>query len=458
MNLKSVFGLSALTIALLYAACSDPTIVGAGLLDEDRADIGFTDTFTLRADTELSEPLLTYSPFASLQLDRFLFGKMNDPVFGRSAAAINMQFLPSGTPVFEDLNSIDSVVLVLPYTLSAFYGKTEGEPFSMGIFNLQELLDEDAEYESGRKAAFDPMPLTDYAFTATQDSLEYVDYLGTEPDTTSFPHLRVPLPLSFADSLVSHFFADSMAYTDTDIFLSAFPGFHLESTSENEGMLGITLLSVRAGIHLYYRDSSDTPRRQLYNFNSPDVVQYAEFEHDFTGTPVADAVANGVADDEVFYVQGMAGARGKMKLPDLSSLSDVAINQAELDVYVADLEEGDTTFEHAMQLVLLTTDSDGEEVFIDDVIVADSRNLQLAEFFGGVPETNEEGVLHYRMSISNYVQMVIEGEASDEFYFIPIFNNDVSEVKRAETAERATLCGGSHPEYPATLRVTFTRL
>ena len=116
MNLNPILGAGALYVLLLFMACSDPTLVGAGLLDEDRAEVGFTDTFTLRGATELSEPLQTFSPFVVQRADRFLFGDFQDPVFGNAKSTLNFQFLPdpNNAPVFEDITGVDSVVLILP--------------------------------------------------------------------------------------------------------------------------------------------------------------------------------------------------------------------------------------------------------------------------------------------------------------------------------------------------------
>jgi hypothetical protein len=62
------------------------------------------------------------------------------------------------------------------------------------------------------------------------------------------------------------------------------------------------------------------------------------------------------------------------------------------------------------------------------------------------------------MAISTYLQEVLEGRMSDEFYLIPIENNDLTDAKRSEVAERVLFYGAGHPQFPVTLSVTFTRL
>ena len=461
MKWNVLWGLGALLTVLLINACSEPSLVGANLLDEDRAEVGFTDTFSLQGATVISDPIMAYSPFEALQADRFLFGDFQDPVFGQAKSTINMQFIPLSLPTrFVDITGVDSVVLILPYTSGGFYGKTEGEDFGMRINELTEVFNEDLEYFSDREAAIAATPLLDYAFTATLDSIEYVDYVDIEPDTLSLPHLRVPLPVELGDSLISFFLTDSASFVDIDLFLERYPGFQLEPTTQNEGMLAFTLQSVRSGIHIYYRDSAEVARDYQFIFNNSQIVQFTNFEHSYEGTEALALVENGSDNDSLLYIQGMAGLRSKIKLPDLSALNDVAINQAFIDFYLARGEELDTAnYPLANQLVLKAVNDSGEEVFIDDISLVDDRQLPYADFFGGNAEFIEaEGAIRYRMSISNYVQQVLEGTMSDEFYIIPIEDNDLTDAKRGETAERVILYGGDHPQYPVRLSVTFTQL
>ena len=57
MKLSDV--ISSLAVVLLLAACTDPTIVGGSLLDQDKADVGFNDTLTIRATTITNDSIRT---------------------------------------------------------------------------------------------------------------------------------------------------------------------------------------------------------------------------------------------------------------------------------------------------------------------------------------------------------------------------------------------------------------
>ena len=78
-----------LFLALVFS-CNDPTFVGEELLEQDQAEVFFTDTFGLRATTIRNDSVLTFVPPESLSaiFTEFLFGKFEDPVFGRTEAHI----------------------------------------------------------------------------------------------------------------------------------------------------------------------------------------------------------------------------------------------------------------------------------------------------------------------------------------------------------------------------------
>ncbi|MCB0562607.1 MAG: DUF4270 family protein, partial [Phaeodactylibacter sp.] len=101
MRLTSI--VLALAVLLTVFSCSDPTLVGAGLLDDDRVDVGFSDTLSISSSSFINDSIRTYSPFTSSQLDYYLFGNFTDPVFGRSSSSIYAQVYPQSiSPDFGD--------------------------------------------------------------------------------------------------------------------------------------------------------------------------------------------------------------------------------------------------------------------------------------------------------------------------------------------------------------------
>ena len=239
----------ALAIIASMFSCTDPTLVGGSLLEEDRADVGFSDTFTIEGVSITNDSIRTYTPFTSSQLATYLLGNMNDPVFGRSASSIYAQVYPqNNSPDFSGNTVVDSIVLVLPYDVEAFYGKTTGEEFGIEVFQLAEPLLEDDEYFSNQEVAVEPMPIGSAQATVSADSLEFIDYQGTDTAMVKFPHFRIPLDEAVSDLLVG---LDTSVYESDSLFLDAFKGIYLQANTENEGMISFDLLSASAGIYLY---------------------------------------------------------------------------------------------------------------------------------------------------------------------------------------------------------------
>ncbi|MCB0570550.1 MAG: DUF4270 family protein [Phaeodactylibacter sp.] len=440
----------ALAFSLLLASCADPILAGGSLLGQDKADVDFTDTLSIRASTISNDSIRTYSPFTSSQLSNYLFGTFNDPVFGKTTASIFAQVYPeSRSPVFGDI-TIDSIVLILPYYEDGNYGPIDDELFGMDVMRLEETLDENEEYYSNKDIAVNPIALGSITTTPSLDSLEFIDYEGTDPDTLNFAFFRVPLDTNLARELVS---LDTSIYRSDSLFFEAFKGIKLQpSTDNNKGLLGFDLTSSRAGIYLFYRDTSGAARRFLYDFDPTPTVRYTRYEHDYSGSKAAPFIDNPNMGDSLLFVQGMSGLDVKLEIPNVQNLSGLAVNKAELEFYVASLDGDDPdAYPPIVQLILTAPNSDGEIVAIDDIEIVLSRGLSLSDVFGGAPlEGSDGGPMVYRMNLSAHFQNVLDGTVGNTLYITPYL--------KGERASRVALYGAKHPQYAIKLKLAFTRL
>ena len=107
--------------ALLIHSCTDPTLIGSELLDEDRVNIDFTDTLSIKAKTVLADSVRTYSAITSDQLSVYLYGNMKDPVMGTARSDIYLQLRPEFSKPDFTTATIDSIILILPYDTSNVY-------------------------------------------------------------------------------------------------------------------------------------------------------------------------------------------------------------------------------------------------------------------------------------------------------------------------------------------------
>ncbi|HMQ48944.1 MAG TPA: DUF4270 family protein [Saprospiraceae bacterium] len=430
-------------------ACSDPTLVGGALLEQDQADVDFTDTLSVNFRTAERTSVRTFSSFVSSQLNSFLLGNYNDAYFGRSHSSIFAQVYPEAFNVDFSGYEFDSIVLILPYDMGGIYGKLD-ETYGIEVVALAESLSNDQDYFSDQTVAVDESKiLGSTQFTPNLDSLVFFDYVGDdEIDTLFFPHLRIKLSDDFGQELLG---LDTTYYEDDSLFLDYFKGIQLRPITENGGMLSFDLASSRAGIHLFLRDEDDQPQQFLFDFDVNQTVRFAHFEHDYSTGSVATFLQNDGKGDSLFFVQGMSGLEAIVEIPYAEKLAGLVVNKAELVFYAADIGQDTANYPNIEQLIISSEDEDGELVVVEDIAILASNGLSLANFFGGIPVEASNAPIVYRMNLSAYFQRMIDGEANGEKLYI-------TPLRKAENAARSIFYGTDHPQYYPRLNLTFTRL
>lgn len=445
--------ISAIAIGLIFIpACTDPTEIGADLLEGDKAEVGFTDTFTVIATTEKTDSILTYFPVfsASEAFQSYPVGDMDDPIFGKTKAQVYAQVsLTQLLPDLEAAAKIDSIVLVLPYDTANVYGFLN-QDYGISIHRLTEDMDQDLSYYSNDSFQSDPAPLGSKQFRPNLDSVTIYDYPLTGRDTLKVPpQLRISLPISFAQELVT---LDTAFYRSDSAFVSYFKGIHIKPTTVTSGMLSFRLLDSRAGIFLYY-ERADTSKRQFQLEFNAFRARSVQIENDYNGALAGRYINSAPLGDSLVFVQGLSGLTTKLEIPHIKNLKNLVINKAELEVRVADLP-GDNlgVFKPAPQLLLLAPDSDGDLVTIDDIAILLPQGLAiLRQAYGGVPADGKNGEpTVYNMNISTHVQGMIDGLRENVLY-LNVFN-------RNQNPSRVPLYGAKHPQYSIKLKIAFSRL
>ncbi|MCH2082264.1 MAG: DUF4270 domain-containing protein [Saprospiraceae bacterium] len=429
-------------------SCNDPTSIGAELLEEDQANVGFSDTITLKATTILSDTIRTYSP--SAQIRSYLFGDMTDPIFGRSKSELYLEArLSFLQPDFFSID-VDSVVLVLPYDTASFFGIWQ-EEFGLDVFEMFEKMDRTADYNSDVSFMTDAVPMGSYTFTPNPDTLTVIDYSSGFPDTVSVVNqLRLPLDPELGTRLTR---LDSASYQSDSAFIEVLNGIYLQPTLGTNGLISFDLFnSPDGGIFLYYTQNDTVPLQYHYQFN-PFSAKVASFEHEITGTIVETAVNDADPTADLVFSQGMAGVDVKIELPDLSYLQNSIINKAEIELSIAPVDGDDTdAYSFIPQLVLgRDNDDQTDRVVIEDIEIITLRGLDLGNAFGGqVLEGDENEPSTYLMNIAAYLQNYIETGEGSTLY--------LSAFPKANMANRTIFYGTSHPEFGVKLKIAYTEL
>ncbi|MBK8045415.1 MAG: DUF4270 domain-containing protein [Haliscomenobacter sp.] len=421
-------------------SCTNPISAGLDLLDEDLLNLVYIDTFTVETGTEQSDSVRTHNPLSLL--NAYIVGKMNDPLLGNSEASLVAQLIPEVLqPSFTNA-LVDSVVLVLPYDTSKFYGEAD-VPLSLDVFRLTETISAAEAHFSNDQFETNPVPLGRGSVFPSRDSLFVFDYSQGIRDTIGFPHMRIPLNNSLGQELLN---LDTLYYTTDSLFQSYFKGICVKPASGGS-IVGVNLNSNRAGLVVYYR--VDTLQRQFRFQFSPFVANISLFKHEIAGKEVEKYLAPPSGDNPYFFVQGMAGVNGTVRFPHITSLKNVIINKAELELHTASLPSDDAAaFFPAPSLVLYYRDSDGAIQVINDVLY--STDDLSAQFGGTYRPGTDTTPGYYRMNLSAHIQDMVEGKISNELI--------VSLLPKTENGSRTVLYGASHPAYKAKLKIAYTQL
>lgn len=428
--------------SLFTQSCNDPTTFGAELLEQDRTQLNFFDTVTMKMEQEQGEPVLITSTLNSYPA--YLFGKMRDPIFGTSTAEIYMQLQPfeGDIPFLDDGYIIDSVVLALPYSPDYYYGRVASF-FDMAVRPLTEVVSSESNYLSDTSFASSDIPLATASYRPAFDSVSYVNYFGTTTGETARSNmLRIPLNNRFAGEILT---LDSATLVNEQAFLQAFPGIHLQPTSTGAGIAAFDIDNPLTGIYIYYHNDDIFYQYQL-RINTG-ILRYSALDNDISGTVIEEVLAGNTPEEaeNLFFTQGMAGPVFRIDFPHLDQLRDrnIVVNKALLEMRLGSIPgDSSNVFLPAEQLILTYRNEEGQQVLIDDVLTASN----IEEQFGGVliDAPGDEPDI-YRMNFGTYLQQAIDGTVPPSVY--------VAVALKGYNAERSIICGPNHPEYPVQLKV-----
>ncbi len=417
-----------LGLSVLFA-CNKPTLDDEGLLPDDQLGLTYTDTLTV-----ISEVVLDDSVRAD-ELAVNLWGAMNDPIFGKSYGGIYFQMSTDRNNIdFGDNLTLDSVVLTLLYSGKGYGDLTVAQ--NMNIYRVTEQFFKDTGYHQ-----FDAF-LTDATPLATLNGFvpNFTDSLTINDSVKYAPGLRVRLDDALGDDILANSGENNLA--SDAAFKAFFNGLYLapDTNAPGKGLVYFNLFTANSKLTVYYNNGQSFDF--LINSNSGSVNQ---FKHDYIGTPVLAAATDGNNNDNVLYVQPMAGVNVKVTIPYIGNLGqDIAINKAEL-VFT---DIGDTTvFAAPTQLIFTETLEGGGQDLIADLYVS-------TNFAGGVraTETDGQGNVNsvYKLNIPRYLQKVLNSGVQYGLNLLPF--------PTARQANRVVLGGSTHGQSPLKLRLTYTKI
>ena len=453
---------------IAITSCNESSIIGSDIIGDDQVNVEVRE-LSLKATTVRADSLETYR--TTNQLDRFICGYMEDPLFGKYESILNTQLRLSRFLTLQDSldiknidgsgggSTLDSAFLVIELA-DEFYGQISNEQ-EVEVYLLSEAMDNNATYYSNDVFEIGDLLGSKMFTPASPDSTVF--YVGSTGVDTIKPHqMQIPLDINnpiFRDVLFNG--EDALQYfADDAALLGVFNGLQIRvpNTTPNDGLMildpvppAVTTPSV-TGMYVYYTSFTGDSRLYVYNINEG-AAKMVNFIPDYSNSLVEPFIGENKYDegDSLVFVQGMSGLNAKLEIQDFSTLQNVIINKAEIEFTIAnDLPEDQTLFssDPIQQLLLATKNDSGDLERIIDVEAAIAGGL--ISIFGGQPEEDfSEGVLKYKMNITAYLQELVNGEHDTaEIYIYPAI--------RTERPERVVLFGPGHSEHPAKIYVTYT--
>ncbi|MDO8367008.1 MAG: DUF4270 family protein [Saprospiraceae bacterium] len=442
-----------LTALALWGGCKKPSALGAGLIDADGYEnYVFTDTIQVRCTIEREDSSLTSD--RSSTAEYFLCGELNDPEFGTSSSEIFALMLGETlNPNFDTTTqAFDSIVMYLRYAPSGFYGDTMN-PVTLRVLRVADgsEINDNKDYYSTNT-----LPVND------SDELGRVENFLPKPtkvdslfDGIKGSYLRVVLKPEFGQYL---FNLDSASFSVDSLFFKELRG--LKITSSSGGASPGTMMAFDLNnnslsrMRLFYHEKADSTAKK-FDFLFEGANKFTHFIHNHTGSPAGQLIGQQYADEKL-YVQGMHGLRVKVEFPYAHLLDNIAVNQAQLVLTVAD---HNPSLAPASQLFFTQWQGDSVFVLTSDVAYSFGSNLTGGFLsFGGMPkklDDNGTTVTRYRLTLSELFQHIVDDDNSTNTKNRTVY---LGVYPRSRVAHRVVLYGPRSLTFPAKLELTYTKV
>ena len=370
----------------------------------------FTDSVEIHVKTVKEDSISTGQSSLSL------FGQYKDSIFGKSEASFYTQvLLPfNGVNVATAGNfTIDSVVLSLVY--AGKYGEEATQ--TINVYQLTEDLKKAKKYFSNDSVSVDDLnPLAQQQFTSNIEAkmkIAVPNDQGSVDTVEVLPQLRIKLDPSIGQSILEQ--TPSGALANNEAFTKFFKGIYVAPSSSSTPVFGqnnilyFALTNSQSKVSIFFTETS-TQKKKILNLPiSKEAVRFNRYSHDFSNTPVQQALLDG-NDSLRTFALSMAGVRPVLTFPHITKTfpadKHYVLNKAEI---ILPVETGDYfSLGRPDQLLALTSDSTGRLIFTEDI-----TNSSTAGRYNAADTT-------YRFNITRYLDGIINDAKLDRgLTFIP---------------------------------------
>ncbi len=417
----------------------------------------------------------------------------NDPLFGRTNAALNFElfpnFFPFSVPGTKDSIRADSVVLILSYL--NFHGDST-QPLRVSVEEISRNtpLDPYKVYPSNFPAIYPLQFSGSLGITSTIDIRRLGDSVINRYEG-SRNQIRIRLRDDVARRFLNNY-DSSNAYRSDTAFRSFFAGFSVKvaSTSPANALLFINMLDTNTKLALYYNSSTtgSTTRDTnvvYFRFNNFTSGDFSQITRNRAGSEIANRLTTTSKPDSLVYIQSAPGTYVRIRIPNLSTLNNRIIHRAELITEQvpdnANLLTTDRYMSPPNVLLLSHYDSVNKikRNIPNDYLIGQSGPNTLT--FGGylsyktVP--GYDRLATYSFELSRYIQGIVtrkdtsfvlrlSAPSNDSLKYSPAYPNSAfSQVYYLNPSignvvgnGRIRLGGGTHSRFRMRLRIVYSRI
>lgn len=440
----------AISLTIFFISCSKTSDIGGDIVIDDY-NTEIISASALKARTITTAPprgfIRDQNPYNHLFL-----GSMADPIFGKTTAQLNAQFVLSIDTYSSEFRNpqVDSVVLSMQYDSLSLRGDILNERMNVYVYRLSEQLSVQANYSTNAEFNFNPTPvgqLLDHSAFKTDSIMIQEPVKGKYIEKGLPASLRIPLDKSFGEELLSY---DSISYVNNSRFIEKFKGLHIEAEVE-DAMIAFNLLSGNSSssLDVYYKEDT-IPKVFKLKVENGLAVATNTFQHDYVDSEIEEFLGDYELGDSLLFVQGLSGVEVEVELEDLKQYEDKVINLAEITMYYADIE-GNEPYVPDIDLLTMTQDYNERNVLISDAENAErTGNPDAVETLFGGKAIKSDSVKYVKFRLPLFFQEAVKEQHKPVLKIRP--------RTKATNVDRAIFYGPKHSRYPMTLRIIYTEL
>lgn len=422
------FFLALFVIALSLSSCyNEPEFIGKNLLPiSDLKSVKLDTSFQVSAYTASTDTIPTgYYNYAVL-------GTYNSEIFGKTKSDFLTQITHGAAKdtlgTMSPRPAADSIFMYLRLA------KAWGDVNKSINIKVYELSNELAPNSTKKDATGKDFPYTKFVYyngrELTVDGKYIPTLINSEPVTYNGTQkvLKIKLTQSFADKLTN---APDTTFSDHIEFIKYLKGLYI--TSEDFGTTGGVLYSfnysLQVVLHYHYfstKKQRDSLRTITY-YTSSNLPRFNRIIHDYSTATSAlkikhiynyDSLSNNnVTQDTMFYISGLGGVRGVIKLNGVSEWAKkmpIAINRAELRI---DVQDKDSIINPLLYYSKRDTDTSSYKGYnavspYDIVSLYDYSITQVQTARYSKPKK------YYSIDITFHLQNLLKGKIKRDYFYL----------------------------------------